>query len=184
MYGLINSALKDMLIMHFGEDKWREVHTQSGVPEDSFLSMRRYDDDTTYRLAGAASEVLGASVDDCMEMFGHHWVAEVATRSFATLMDATGNDTVGFLHNLNALHDRIASTFLDYVPPEFIVEDIDVDSGSYHVHYYSERKGLTCFVTGLLMGLAKQFGDNLTILAVHTDDDGEGTHSIFELSVK
>jgi guanylate cyclase soluble subunit beta len=70
------------------------------------------------------------------------------------------------------------------VPPEFIVEDIDVDNGLFHVHYYSERKGLTCFVTGLLMGLARHFGDRMDILTVNIDEDGEGTHSIFELSVK
>lgn len=184
MYGLINSALQDMVITHFGEEKWREVHAHSGVPEDSFLTMRRYDDEITFRLAGSASEVLGAPVDACMQMFGHHWVEAIAVRNFATLMDATGSDTVGFLHNLNALHDRITSTFLEYIPPEFRVEDIDPEAGRYHVHYHSERKGLTQFVTGLLEGLAKHFGDELDILSVTVDDDGEGTQSVFELLVR
>jgi len=184
MYGLINSALQDMVITHFGEAKWREVHAHSGVPDDSFLTMRRYDDDITYRLAGAASEVLGAPVDDCMEMFGNHWVEAIAVKNFATLMDATGNDTVNFLHNLNALHDRITSTFLDYIPPEFKVEDIDPAAGRYHVHYHSERKGLTAFVTGLLHGLAKHFGDQLEFVSLTIDDAGEGTHSVFELIVQ
>lgn len=184
MYGLINSALQDMVVTHFGEEKWKEVHKQSGVAEDSYLTMRQYDDETTYKLAGAASEVLEAPIDTCMEMFGKHWVDEIAAKNFAPLMDATGNDTVGFLHNLNNLHDRIASTCFDYVPPEFRVENVDLDAGKYFVHYYSERKGLTSFVTGLLGGLADHFGDNLEIVAVSIDDDGEGTHSVFELSIQ
>ncbi|MFK8040891.1 heme NO-binding domain-containing protein [Congregibacter sp.] len=184
MYGLINSALQDMVVTHFGVEKWKEVHKRSGVAEDSYLTMRRYDDESTYMLAGAASEVLDAPIDTCMEMFGKHWVDEIATRNFAPLMDATGNDTVNFLHNLNNLHDRIASTFLDYVPPEFRVENIDKDAGKYFVHYYSERKGLTSFVTGLLGGLADHFGDKLEIFAVSIDEDGEGTHSVFELSIQ
>ncbi|EAQ96636.1 heme NO-binding domain-containing protein [Congregibacter litoralis] len=184
MYGLINSALQDMVVTHFGEEQWKKVHQRSGVAEDSYLTMRRYDDESTYQLAAAASEVLEAPIDTCMEMFGKHWVDAIAIKHYASLMDATGIDTVGFLHNLNSLHDRIASTFLDYVPPEFRVEDSDKDAGKHFVHYYSERKGLTSFVTGLLGGLAEHFGDKLEIVAVSIDDDGEGTHSVFELSIQ
>jgi guanylate cyclase soluble subunit beta len=184
MYGLINSALQDMIIERFGETEWQAVHQRSGVPEDSFLTMRRYDDDITYRLVGAASEVLKAPIDQCMEMFGNYWVESIATRNFAALMDVTGNDTVGFLHNLNALHDRITSTFLDYMPPEFRVVDVDDSSNRYHVHYYSERKGLTPFVTGLLHGLARHFGYALDILDIEVDESGDGTHSVFELTVQ
>lgn len=184
MYGLINSSLQDMVVTHFGEERWKEVHKHSGVAEDSYLTMHRYDDESTYQLVGAAAEVLEAPIDTCMEMFGKHWVEAIAAKNFAPLMEATGNDTVGFLHNLNNLHDRIASTFLDYVPPQFRVEDIDKNAGQYFVHYYSERKGLTAFVTGLLGGLADHFGDKLKIVAVSVDDDGDGTHSIFELRIQ
>ena len=183
MYGLINSALQDMIVANFGEEKWKEVHTHSGVPDDSFLTMRRYDDDITFKLAGSASEVLGAPVDDCMIMFGNFWVSDIATRNFGTLMEATGNDTVSFLHNLNALHDRITSTFLDYVPPEFRVEEIDAAEGIYNIHYHSERKGLTSFVTGLLEGLAKHFGDHHEIISLTVDDSGEGTHAVYQVKV-
>ena len=74
MYGLINNSLKDMIRDKFGEEKWQEVLNTSGVPEDSFLTMRSYDDALTYSLAGAASDVLGAPVDACLEMFGEYWV--------------------------------------------------------------------------------------------------------------
>ncbi len=184
MYGLINNALEDMIVTHFDEATWKQIHQASGVPEDAFLTMRSYDDAYTYALAGSASEVLKTPLDDCLVMFGHHWVAAIATRQFASLMEVTGNDTVSFLHNLNGLHDRISSTFLDYIPPEFRVEDIDVAAGCYHVHYHSERKGLTPFVTGLLEGLAKHFGDDLQILSIKIDDSDEGTHSVYVLTIQ
>ena len=62
MYGLINSALQNMIRDKFGDEEWEKVLAASGVPEDSFLTMRSYDDALTYQLAGAASEVLGAPV--------------------------------------------------------------------------------------------------------------------------
>jgi len=184
MYGLVNSALQDMIVTHFGEDRWLAIREHSGVPEETYLAMRPYDDAITYRLAGAAAELLKTPVDDCMNLFGRHWVAAVATRNFETLMDATGSDTITFLRNVNALHDRITSTFLDFIPPEFHLEDIDAAAGRYHVHYHSQRKGLSHFVTGLLHGLAKHFEDDLEIHSIEIDDDGEGTHSVFELTVR
>jgi hypothetical protein len=184
MYGLVNSALQDMIATHFGVAQWEAVRERAGVPDETFLAMERYDDATTFRIAGAASELLGAPLDDCMEMFGRHWIAAVATRNFATLMDATGNDTLNFLHNVNGLHDRITSTFIDYIPPEFHLEEIDAAAKRHRVHYHSERKGLSHFVTGLLHGLAEHFGDEIEIHSITIDDDGEGTHSVFDLTIR
>ena len=155
MYGLINKALREMICQRFGEDKWQSVFAVSGVPEDSFLTMRSYDDDVTYRLVGAASEVLGAPAEDCLEMFGEWWVLETAAKSYGPLMDAAGNDLVEFLRNMNGLHDRITGTFINYVPPEFRVESMN--DGRHRIHYISKREGLTPFVVGLLNGLATRF---------------------------
>lgn len=180
MYGLINNSLKGMINEKFGEDKWLEVLSASGVPEDSFLTMRSYDDELTYALAGAASEVLGAPVEACLEMFGEYWVLETATKSYGLLLDAAGGNMVEFLTNMNALHDRITSTFLDYVPPEFFVEE---NGEGYDIHYKSQRKGLTPFVVGLLKGLAIRFGCELEIVE-QTDVPAEpGTHTIFHVMI-
>ena len=180
MYGLINSSLRQMIQMQFGEEKWQEVLAASGVPEDSFLSMRRYDDDVTYALAGAASEVLGAPVDACLEMFGQHWVLETASKSYGMLLDAAGRDMIGFLRNMNGLHDRITSTFLDYVPPEFHVEE---DGANFNIHYVSQRQGLNPFVVGLLKGLGTRFGTEVLILDQTEVTVEKGTHTIFKVAL-
>ncbi len=179
MYGLINSALQSMIREKFGDEQWNRVLEASGVPADSFLSMRSYDDKITYDLAFAASDVLGAPVEACLEMFGEYWVLETASKSYGPLMDAAGSDMVEFLHNLNTLHDRITSTFLNYRPPEFQVEDLDDDR--YRVHYVSEREGLTPFVVGLLKGLAVRFDCDLAIVDQQAVDVGQGEHTVFEI---
>jgi guanylate cyclase soluble subunit beta len=186
MYGIINSAMQDMIVDKFGAAQWEEIHAHSKVPEDAFLSMRSYDDAITYQLVTSASEVLEAPVDACLEMFGLYWVEEIAAKSFAPLMDTTGTHTIDFLNNLNALHDRISSTFTDYVPPEFQVEAPEPGQPENHfrVHYFSKRDGLTAFVVGLLKGLADHFGDQLEIVGVDIQpQDPTGTHSIFDLVV-
>jgi hypothetical protein len=180
MYGLINNSLKSMILEQFGEEQWQKVLVTSGVSEDSFLTMRSYDDSVTYSLAGAASEVLGAPVEACLEMFGEYWVLETATKSYGMLLNAAGQDMVEFLGNTNALHDRITSTFLNYVPPEFFVET----KGNHHfIHYVSQREGLTPFVVGLLKGLAKRFNSTLTIISQSEVAVDNGAHTIFEVEI-
>lgn len=180
MYGLINNSLKQMIQMQFGEEKWQEVLAASGVPDDSFLSMRRYDDEITYSLAGAASEVLGAPVDTCLEMFGEHWVLETASKSYGMLLDAAGRDMIGFLRNMNSLHDRITSTFVEYTPPEFFIEE---EGTTYKIHYISQRVGLNPFVVGLLKGLATRFDSTIKILDQTEVAVDNGTHSIFTVEL-
>jgi len=180
MYGLINNSLKSMIIEQFGEEQWQQVLSASGVPDDSFLTMRSYDDKITYALAGAASEVLGAPVDACLEMFGQYWVLETASKSYGMLLDAAGQDMLEFLGNMNALHDRITSTFLSYVPPEFFVESKD---DHYLIHYVSKREGLTPFVVGLLKGLATRFDCELTILSQTEMPVDSGAHTVFAIEI-
>lgn len=182
MYGLINSALQNMIRDKFGDEQWQQVLEASGVPEDSFLTMRSYDDKITYDLTYAAAEVLDAPVAVCLEMFGEYWIMETASKSYSALMDASGNDMVEFLTNLNALHDRITSTFLNYRPPEFRVENLE--NGRHRVHYVSEREGLVPFVVGLLQGLAKRFDCELKILNQEEMDVPTGTHATFEVKVR
>ena len=44
MYGVINKSLRDMVTEGHGESVWGQVMVKAGVPSDSFLSMRSYDD--------------------------------------------------------------------------------------------------------------------------------------------
>jgi len=182
MYGLINSALQGMIRERFGDEQWEKVLAASGVPEDSFLTMRSYEDAITYNLAGAAAEVLGEPVDACMEMFGEYWVMETAAKSYGTLMDASGDTMVEFLGNMNALHDRITGTFLNYVPPQFQVESLG--DNRYRIDYISKRQGLISFVVGLLKGLAMRFGSQLEIHSQEYEESEKGTHAVFEVTVR
>jgi guanylate cyclase soluble subunit beta len=179
MYGLINSALKNLITEKFGEEKWQQVLLSSGVPEDSFLTMRSYDDGITYSLVEAASKVLEESPETCLELFGEYWVLDIASKHYGALLDASGQNMIEFLQNLNGLHDHITSTFLSYIPPEFKVDNLPGDL--YLVHYISSRLGLTSFVVGLLKGLAIRYRSKVDILSIEDVPVTTGTHNTFKI---
>ncbi len=181
MYGLINKALRDMVTEHHGPCIWGRILAESGVPPDSFLTMRSYDDDVTYDLAGATAQVMDAPVADCLKLFGQYWMTDTAPRHYGMLLDASGDTALEFLGNLNALHDRITTTFIDYRPPTFDVEP--QDDGTALVDYISTREGLTPFVEGLLDGIALRFGTTIEVLSITPVPVDSGEHTRFHLRI-
>ncbi len=154
MYGMVNQAVRGLVIDRFGVQTWTRIHSGAKAPEN-FSAMQPYDDAVTYDLVGQAVEVLGVPMESILHAFGEYWVLEIATKHYGTLMASTGRDFADFLANLDHMHQRIRVTFPNYQPPSFRVKP--VDPGTLQVDYYSHRPGLLPFVEGLFKGLGQYF---------------------------
>ena len=100
-------------------------------------------------------------------------------RQYESLLRAAGSDMLGFLGNLNNLHDRISSTFLNYRPPNFRVRE--GDGKDVEILYLSERIGLTPFVEGLLQGLAQRFNQSMEIMGIEPQSVETGEKTLFKV---
>ncbi len=178
MYGLINKAVQDLVVSKFGEAKWTEIARKAGVTDPSFVSMAKYPDEVTYKLVGAASEVLGAPPAAILEAFGEHWTVYSADSGFGHLLDFAGDNLVDFLRNLDNMHTRVALTFPELEPPSFKVSDIG--EGSLRLHYYSKRPGLASVAMGMVKGLGKRFN---TPVSIRLDRSRESGHDHDEFVV-
>ncbi len=179
MYGIVNKAIQELVTQNFGADKWEAVKLESGVDVDFFLSNEPYDDDITYKLAGAASVVLGITVGEVLNAFGEWWILKTGKEKYGGLMEAGGSNLKEFLINLPVFHNRIMLMYPKLTPPEFKVSDVELNSMC--IHYFSKREGLQEFVRGLLSGLGKMYSVNTTIELIKSRDDGN-THEIFKIS--
>ena len=179
MYGIVNKAIQDLITDNFGEDKWEKVKEKSNVDIDYFLSSEPYDDEITYKIAGAASEVLDLSVGQVLNAFGEWWILKTGKEKYGGLMEAGGNNLKEFLVNLPQFHNRIMLMYPKLTPPEFKVSDIN--ENSIHVHYFSKREGLQEFVRGLLSGLGKMYDVQTSIDLLQSRDEGN-SHEIFKVS--
>lgn len=170
MYGLINTAVKDLIVGRFGEAKWDEICRRAKVGDEGFALMNKYPDEMTYALVGAASEVLGAPPEDLLEAFGEHWTVFSAEAGFGHLLEFAGDNLVDFLRNLDSMHTRIGMTFTELEPPSFSVSDVGPDS--LRLHYRSKRPGLTPVAIGMVKGLGKRFGTAVSVERELTREDG------------
>jgi hypothetical protein len=78
MYGLVNKAIEELVVTHFGEDQWELIKKKASVDVEVFVSNEAYPDEMTYDLVSAASEVLGKSASAILVAFGEHWVLKTA----------------------------------------------------------------------------------------------------------
>jgi len=179
MYGMVNKAVEDMVIMHHGETLWEQIKSKAGVDVEVFMSNEGYTDDITYSLVGAASEVLKLPPEQILLGFGEHWVLHTAQEGYGGLMRAAGRTLPEFLRNLPNFHSRVSMIFPKLQPPRF--ECRDITDRSLKLHYFSHRQGLAPFVIGLMHGLGKMFHTPVTVRQVEAKGPA-ADHDVFEVT--
>lgn len=176
MYGLVNQAVKDLVVSQFGEDKWNAICEEAQSPTKDFVNMQYYPDSVTYGLVGAASKHLGLPAETILLEFGKYWVKYTAKTGYGPIMDLFGHDFKSCLIGLNNLHARMGLSMPELTPPRFDFKE--VATHLYKVEYQSKRAGLEPFVKGLLLGLAEKFGTQVEI-----DLETDGARRVFAIQV-
>lgn len=155
MYGLVNKAVKDFVIVNHGEDTWETIRTKAGVEVETFNSLHPYDDSITYNLVGAASEHFSIPAEAILEGFGKFWIELASGKDYKHYFEHSGATLPAFLKNLDRMHSNIAQTYTELKPPSFQCKEVDREN--IELKYFSDRSGLVPFVIGLLKGLSEQF---------------------------
>lgn len=179
MYGIVNKAIQDLVIANFGTEKWEAILETSGIEEDFFISSEAYDDDITFKLAGAVSHEMKMPIEDVLVAFGEWWVLKTTKEKYSGLMESGGSSLKEFLVNLPVFHNRVMLIYPKLTPPEFKVSE--VSENSLNLHYFSQREGLQEFVRGIIQGLAKSFNTPTNIELLQTRNFGD-SHEIFKIS--
>jgi hypothetical protein len=167
MYGLVNKAIEELVVERFGQDKWEEIKTKADVLESGFISTQSYPDELTFKLVGAASEVLLVPIEDLLEAFGEYWVLYTGAKGYGEMMSHMGNSLPDFLKNLDMLHGRVAGMMPHLQPPQFYTEN--ESERSIDLVYNSHRRGLVPMLRGLILGLGRRFEVNPTIQVLEVE---------------
>lgn len=173
MYGMVNKAVYDMVHAHFGADAWNAISKRAGIEDVTFLSMRQYPDEITYRLVGAASQELKLTPEQVLEAFGEYWVSFTAREGYGELLKMQGQTLLEFLSNLDTMHARVGLSFPHLRPPSFHLTD--QTERSVKLHYNSSRQGLAHLVVGLLRGLGKMLSTPVQVSIVPRSEQQEDT---------
>ena len=171
MYGLVNKAIEGLVCSLAGQSAWEEIKRVAGVDVDYFVSMTPYPDEVSYKLVGAASQVLGLPAEEVLQKFGEYWILYTGQEGYGDLLLRSGRTLKEFLMNLDNLHAQVGMSFDKLQPPSF--RCTEVSDNSLILHYYSDRAGLAPMVVGLLQGLGKMM--NTQIEVTHKVNRAQGS---------
>lgn len=177
MYGLVNQAIKQMVLSELGEPVWCAICSGVGIQYEDFDALRSYPDSLTHDLISAVSEKTNIPADTLLRRFGHYWLFHTAKYGYGEVLDLFGHDLRTCLKNLNRMHEHMGAIMPQLQPPRFTVTE---DSPTkITLHYYSTRQGLAPMVYGLLEALSKKFDQPVRI--EHIPLGTRSNHDEFEL---
>jgi Haem-NO-binding len=166
MYGMINLAIREMVIEYYGDNTWNELKKRTGGDGEEFVSMNAYPDALTYQMVGHLTGLLSVPADKLLEKIGEYWITHTANQGYGPILDMAGNNLVEFLKNLNTMHRGVANSMPEMVIPIFTVTD--EKPRSIVLEYHSRREGLQPMVLGLIKGLGQRFGVTCKISMIDT----------------
>jgi len=173
MYGIVNRAVEELIIERFGLDKWEEIKLKAGFNSEGFMTLKPYPDELTFKLVGAASEILNVPADKLLEAFGEYWILYTAEKGYGEMLNLAGDSFPAFLKNLNMLHGRVTNLMPELAPPQF--ECRNEKENSIELLYRSHRNGMIPMLYGLIKGLAKRFDNEVVIEEIESSVDENTT---------
>ena len=147
-----------------------------------FATFTDYDDALTLALVVAAANALSVPVSAVLKIYGGYLVSYFVKNGYQGLLSVLGSNLFEFLNNLDFLHAHLQKAFPKARFPHFSVRDDD--DGTYFLHYFSYRKGLSPIVEGLVIEIAKAlFNTVLTLNVVKTEENTAlGETVVFQFS--
>ncbi len=180
MYGMVNKFFKEVITESHGLDKWNAISRSAGLDTDEFVSMQQYADDVSYRIVDAATQELDVAASDLLYSLGELWIERTSKGDYKHLYGLYGNSLVELMQNLNTLHLSVSQSMPELKPPSF--KCTEVTSGSFRLHYYSDRPGLAPFVQGLISGVARLFQTDVEVRHEEAKVDGSD-HDVFHVTI-
>ena len=179
MYGLVNKAIQEKIEKAYGPETWKKIRLQAGFEEEEFIGLKAYPDELSYSLVESASKELNVPAEKLIELVGEEWISHTALNGYENVLNLAGDNMIDFIHNLDTIHNNITNLMPNMRPPKFRIKKEQVTGML--LQYQSEREGMQPMVVGILKGLGKRFGLEVSVKNLGPDPD-EARQILFEVS--
>lgn len=171
MYGLVNKAIRELVIEVSNEDTWDKICENIDFFEGDFVAMYPYEDKLTYDLVEETSKVLNKDANEVLLIFGKYWIDYTRKSKYGDLLDFENKSFVEIINSLDFLHDRIKDMMPDLNPPKFNAES--VSDRKLKLQYESHRDGMLPMLHGLILGIGELYNLDLhfEVLKEMTESD-------------
>jgi hypothetical protein len=158
MHGLVFAELERYVTRGHGAEQWQRIVTQAGIAPQVFVALGTYPDADLIKLVQGASAVTKTPVTQLLESFGEFITPKLFTM-YRTVI-APEWRTLDLVENTEqVIHTVVRSR--GGTPPVLSAQRQD---GTHLVVTYASRRKLCALARGIIRGIAKHYGESVSIL--------------------
>jgi predicted hydrocarbon binding protein len=159
LHGILLTELKHFVDARLGDGAWSELLAASQLGSQSYDALHYYSDDHVRKIVEAASRRTGLSTQTVMEDFGE-FIAPHLLAMYPGPIKPEWRTLEVVEHTEETIHTLVRSQYVNAIPPYLRVHRTGPADAV--IFYDSPRK--MCFVAkGIIKGLAKHFGETITV---------------------
>lgn len=91
MYGLVNKAINESVIINHGEEAWEKTCKELDLSETQFLNLGSNPDQLTFQIIGFICQQLGYPQNEFAEKVGEFFLNFAGREGFEDLLELSGD---------------------------------------------------------------------------------------------
>jgi predicted hydrocarbon binding protein len=159
MHGLIFVQLKKYASKHLGPEAWDEVLDKAALSGRMYLPVQQYPDDEFSALVRSLSLRTGGDADALLEDLGAFMAPELM-RMYGSLLQRSWTTLDVIEHTEDTVYRVLRARNQAVRSPELRAERVAPDEV---IVTYDSARRLCGFAKGIVRGLARHFGENVTL---------------------
>lgn len=169
MHGIIHRSLKEYVEEKMTDGAWDRVLERAEIEPKLYLPVSHYPDEEIPAIVDAITDLTGHEVAAVQRDFGRYIADELLHTFRAHLREDW--DMLDVLEHLDEIYEQISAQNEESDPPEVSADRIVEDT--LILTYRSDRR-LCDFGKGIVLGMADEYGESVTIeeeRCLHDGDD-------------
>ncbi len=160
MKGCIVDAIRDLVVEHFGQEKWYDILDGAGLPVGKTFSVgENIPDETVLAILNSMSRHLNMTPEELADAFGEYWVTVYTRKVYKPYYRGITNARE-FLLKMDEIHRRVTTNIPEARPPRFSYQ---WEGPNTLIMTYKSHRGLMGIFLGALKGVGKLFNTPLEI---------------------
>lgn len=159
MHGTIFTELQKYVQTKLGAPAWQQLMSAAGIERESYAPFEIYPDSEVVALVGTASRITGAPVPTLLEDFGE-FIAPDLLEMYWAAIDPAWRTLDVIEHTEETIHAVVRIDHKGALPPYLKAERTAPNEV---LVVYSSPRRLCAVARGITRGIARHYGDQVTV---------------------
>jgi hypothetical protein len=160
MHGIVHAELQKFVIARHGRPAWQELLKLAGLGTKTYLTSQQYPDADIAALVTHAATMTGKPASDLLEEFGE-FIAPDLIDMYRPILKPEWRTLDLLEHTEATIHSVVRLRNPGAAPPQLRCRR--TAPAEVHLSYDSDRK-MCAVARGIVRGVAKHFGESVTIV--------------------